>query len=548
LFNERARSLAEVSIPYNSSYQTVRILHARTIKPDGTVIAVKPEDIRSTSPFSDYLMYDDALAVSFSMPAIEDNCVIDYTYEMVTKPLLMRGKFWAYWGFSDPFPVSLSRYTLSVPATMLSKAKVYNDDALKPYIQKLSPDGKFMIFAWQEQNLKPLVVEPAMPDLRQAKIWMEVSSIGSWQDIAKWFWGLQSPQAKPSDAIRGQVARLIDGKTTDQEKAKAIYNWVANSVRYVGLEFGLSAFRPHSASEVFQKLYGDCKDKATLLITMLNIAGIKAWPVLLTAGEQRPVENGLPTLDAFDHCIAQAQVAGKIVWLDATAETCSYGDIPEADRGAHALVVRDGTGEFQVIPAYSPDENGLDTTTRVTLHNDGSATSHSQISLIGGAGQLIRSTVRAITPDRRKEMMQQIAGKISSGATLIDFLAPDGKDKSGPYTMNLTISAPNYARITGSLLLLPVASGTISDRPNEFVKDTRVWPIVETESYFVKQVTTVSLPAGVQVVDVPADLNLTGPLHSYLRVIKRSADGKSLVITESDTETAGTIPAASYSQ
>lgn len=92
LFDKNARDLAEVSLPYNSSYQSLRVLYARTYRRDGTVVSVKPADIRQTSPYSEYLMYDDARAVGFSMPAIEDNCIIDYKYEVITRPVLMPGQ------------------------------------------------------------------------------------------------------------------------------------------------------------------------------------------------------------------------------------------------------------------------------------------------------------------------------------------------------------------------------------------------------------------------------------------------------------------------
>ena len=145
----------------------------------------------------------------------------------------------------------------------------------------ISTDGKFKTYLWERTNLKPIDVEPGMPRLSEIGSWMEISSLDSWQDVAKWFIGLQTPQAKASPKIKETVARLTAGKTTDEEKARAIYDWVANKTRYVGLEFGLSAFRPHSASDVHDKQYGDCKDKANLLITMLGLAGIQAKPVLL---------------------------------------------------------------------------------------------------------------------------------------------------------------------------------------------------------------------------------------------------------------------------
>src|SRR5258708_31341188 len=132
LFNERARSLAEVSLPYNASYQTLMVTKARTIKKDGKIIDVNPSDIRTSSPFSDYAMYDDSMVVGFSMPGIEDDCIIDYSWREVTRPLLMPGNFWDFWAFTGNEPVSVSRYILKMPAAKEIEYNDYNEHTLKP--------------------------------------------------------------------------------------------------------------------------------------------------------------------------------------------------------------------------------------------------------------------------------------------------------------------------------------------------------------------------------------------------------------------------------
>ncbi|HZP82702.1 MAG TPA: DUF3857 domain-containing protein [Chthonomonadaceae bacterium] len=548
LFNERARLLAEVNLPYNSSYQTVKVVRARTIKKNGTVVDVKPEDIRSASPYSDYLLYDDAMAVSFSMPAIEDDCIIDYTYQMISKPMALPGQFWTYWGFSGPEPVSISRYVLHAPADKPLKFKVYNDESVKPTIA-LSKDGRTRTYTWEMRNIAPIVLEPSMPGISEVRVWMEVSSLGSWQDIARWFWGLQQPQAKPTDAIRATVNTLTAGMKTDDEKARALYDWVANRTRYVGLEFGISAFKPHPAADVYDKLYGDCKDKATLLITMLGLAGIKAHPVLLHAGERSPFRDRLPSLNAFNHCIALAEVGGKEVWLDATAETCAYGDIPDADRGVQALVVQDGTGEWKTIPTYKAEENGLDVTAHIALHPDGSADVQNALQWRGAAGQALRATVRSITPDKRKQMMQGLAQSFSAGASITDFTLPDGTDKLGPFEIKLNSTAPNWAKKTGSLLLLPMSNWRNgSERRNPYVQEKRVWTIVEEDTSLTRTTTVITLPEGYSVEDVPEDVHLVGPLQEYHRTLVRSADGKTLTVTETQTEHPGKVPPSDYAK
>ena len=545
--NETSRRMAEVVLPYNASYQELKVLSAKTVKKDGTIIDVKPEDMRDGGVAGDYLMYDDAHGINFSMPGIEDDCVIDYTFKMITHPMFMPGQFTTYWAFSGFEPVGVSRLTLNVPADKPLKIKAYNDK-LEPIVTS-SVDGRTTKYVWEKKNLDPLDFEPAMPHSDEVKIWMEASSLGSWQDVACWFWGLQQPQTKTTQAITATVKTLVTGKATDEDKARAIYDWVANKTRYVGLEFGISAYKPHPAADVHDKMYGDCKDKANLLITMLGLAGIKAHPVLLHAGERRIVGDGLPTLNAFNHCIAVADVNNKEVWLDATAETCAYGDIPDSDRGVQALVVRDGKGQFETIPTYQTNENGLDIITKIVMQADGSAKTESEAKMRGEFGQSIRYSVREVTPDKRKEVMQGIAGRLGLSGNVKDFGLPDGSDKTGPFVMKMSLDAAHYGKLTGkSLLILPVVSSVNEMKKNPYSSDKRVWPIVEEDTSSMHSETTLVIPDGYDIDDAPGDVDLTCPIQEYHRKITKSADGKTLTIVDTFLSKPGKVAPADYAK
>ncbi len=545
--NAISQRLAEVTLPYNSSYQELRVLNAKTIKKDGTVLSVSATDMRDGGIAGDYLMYDDAHGVSFSMPGIEDECVIDYTFQMTTHPLFLPGQFTTYWGFSGFEPVGISRLTLKLPADKPLKFKMYNDK-FEPVITA-SADGRTKTYVWEKKNMAPLEYEPGMPKADDVKVWMEASSLSGWQDVATWFWGLQQPQARPSDTIRATVKSLVTDKMTDEDKTRAIYDWVANKTRYVGLEFGISAYKPHAASEVHDKQYGDCKDKANLLITMLDLAGIKAHPVLLHAGERRMVGDGLPTLNAFNHCIAVADVNHKEVWLDATAETCAYGDIPDGDRGVQAFVVRGGKGQFETIPRYNPDDNSLELKTKISMLADGSAQTQSQATMRGEYGQSIRYSVRLVTPDKRKDVMQGIANKLGLAGSVKDFALPDGQDKNGPFVMDMSLASAHYGKATGkTLLILPLVSSISSVRENPYKSEKRVWPIEEEDSSAVHSETTLTLPDGYDIDDLPGNVDLTSPIGEYHRKIVRSADGKTLTITDALTGRPGKVEPADYAK
>ncbi len=548
LFNERARSRAEVDLPFNAAYEQIQVVRARTVKKNGTVLTVKPTDIRISSPYSDYAMYDDSKSVSFSMPGVEDDCVIDYTFRKTTRPIILPGRFWEYWRFSGVEPVGVCRYKLTAPAAMAIRWKVHNDPSIKP-TETLAPGGKTRTLVWEADALKPLRPEPAMPPIREVTSWLEVTSVDSWQDISKWFWGLAKPQMAVGPKLKGAVEKLVEGAKTDEERARALYDFAANRVRYVGLEFGISAFKPHAADQVHENLYGDCKDKANLLIAMLSVVGIKAHPVLLEAGDRTPASDRLPALSAFDHCITLAEVGGKEVWLDATAETCAYGDIPAADRGVEALVVRDGVGEHKVIPPYEPAENGFQVKTTVDLADTGAAEVATQTTFLGGSAQYWRSLVRGLKPDQRPEVMQASVQSYSAGAKLKDYKLPDGMDKTGPFVVSMSLSAPSLAKRAGSFLILPVTIGRNSgDDTNPFVQATRESPIVFDEAISQISETIVRLPEGYAVEEAPTDIDIKGSQLEYRRRCVVSPDKRSVTIQWANIVSRGRVPAADYAK
>lgn len=541
LFNERARDLAEVTLPFNDGYQKVEVLSARTIRKNGSVALVAREDIRTQSPYSEYLMYDDSKTVGFSMPAIEDGCVIEYKWRITTKPFIA-GRFSESWTFSEVYPVGLSRLTLHAPANKPYQYRVYNNDKVKP-VTTLSADGQTKTLVWEMRDVPPIDQEPDMPEMANVHCWMEISSLRDWQEMARWYNGLVKPQIAGSAALRKTVQELTAGKNSDEDKARALYDFAANRVRYVGLEFGISAFKPHAAAAVHDKLYGDCKDKATLLITMLSMVGIKAHPALLTAEMARPVRGQLPTLEAFNHCIAVAEIGGKDVWLDATAETCEFGDIPGSDRGSDAFVIRDGVGQFNTIPCYSEADNSITSNSLITLKPDRSGDMQIEMAFSGASAQEWRGYARSLTPDKRRQMVSRM---VPPGGSLKSFSMPDGTEKTGPYVLKLNLEMKRIAKKTGGLLLLGMPTVMGSSQRNPYTKDSRVWPIVNRQSADTRSVSTIALPEGFAIEEMPEPADIKGPLSEYRYKAAKSTDGKTVTITVERITRAGSVPRSDY--
>jgi len=506
IFNQRGRDRAEIAIAFNAATQRISEVHARTIKADGTVMPAGAGDIHVSAPYSNFSMYDDAKVTAISMPGVEDGVIIDYVYTRTTFKSYLPNQYFENWHFrTGADPVSLSRMTLIAPASLKIQTQSHNADGMTA-TQTTSADGKQKTYVWQMGKMAALLPEPAMPPAMTFLPWLEISTVPSWQVISHWYQGLASGQMEVSPEVHATVRSLIAGKTTDTDKARAIYYWVEGQTRYVALELGLSAFQPHPAADVCRNRYGDCKDMATLLVTMLHDAGIKtAWPVLLGAGRTEPVHDNLAAPLFFNHAIVRADIDGKPYWFDSTAAMCSFGQIPGGDQGVDAFVVRDGVGTFETIPFSALEENRETTKTTVDLHADGSADCVTMIHLVGDGALAARLAFRGVQPAQARPAFQSMVNRFSSDAVLNSYSVTRLEDRDQPVAFVLKYHAPLWATKTGHLLI--VSGRDMSAAPYD--RPSRVFPIYQNKSVSAVQQLAITLPAGYTLEDKPDDIHET---------------------------------------
>jgi tetratricopeptide (TPR) repeat protein len=194
----------------------------------------------------------------------------------------------------------------------------------------------------------------------------------SWQSVATEYSKIVDGRAK-TDSVRSLVDGLVMGKTSLREKEAAILDFVDREVRYTGIEFGEAAIVPHDPGDTLRLKYGDCKDKATLLVTMLRAAGIPAYVALLNAGSRLDVPSNLPGMGLFDHAIVYVPGSTPL-WIDATDQYARLGQLPINDQGRHALIARPESTSLTVTPESTPKDNVLLEQREIRLGENGPAT------------------------------------------------------------------------------------------------------------------------------------------------------------------------------
>ncbi len=186
--------------------------------------------------------------------------------------------------------------------------------------------------------------------------------MADWRQLGEWYAALVRPQFALDSALQHEVARLVRGGHTDRDKVAAIQDFVLRSTRYVALEFGVYSYKPYPVAQTFARRFGDCKDKASLMIAMLRAAGIDAELALVRTRSLGNVADQPASVAVFDHAVAY--VPKFDLWLDGTAE---YGmrELPSEDQGALALTVNlNGSAVLRHIPV----SRAVDNYTRRVIH------------------------------------------------------------------------------------------------------------------------------------------------------------------------------------
>lgn len=174
------------------------------------------------------------------------------------------------------------------------------------------------------------------------------------KDFARWMRGLYDRTSALGSASQALVRRLIAGLASERERARALYDFVRKEVRYVADERGLGAIAPRPAETVLRRRWGDCKDKANLLLAMGRLAGLTVDPVLV-ATEPRPRMKGVWHPGMFNHAIAAVRVDGERIFVDPTASTVPFGRLPLGVQEAQAFVLHPEAPAALRLPAGSEE-------------------------------------------------------------------------------------------------------------------------------------------------------------------------------------------------
>lgn len=560
VLTREGRGAAIAQLWYPTDTAKVKDFRAWLVKPSGQVSSYGKSQVVDRAAALDDVYNESRIQVIYAGEEAEPGAVFAYEYTVEDRSVFTQDE----WEFQRRLPVVVSRYTLSLPEGWRAEAVTFNHAAVDPTVAGTT-------WTWELRDLGRIEEEPAGPPVTNLAPRLAVSyfppdaqrnasgrTFASWDEVARWLSELSDSQAVASDALTAKANELTTSAETELDRIRAIGRYV-QGVNYIAIQTGIGrggGYRPHTAADVFAKSYGDCKDKANLMRTMLKAVGIEAHLVSIYSGDPTYVREQWASPQQFNHCIVAVKVGastsalttidhpalGKLLLFDPTDPHTPVGDLPDHEQGSLALVIAPTSGALVRVPVVPPEANRMERTTEAQLAPDGSITvSLSERSTGAPAVDERRFLKDLARPEYNRKIESWIVRSVN-GAT-VSKVTPVDNLMDGRFALDVEFSAARYAQLMQGRLFVFKPAIVSRLEALTFTEPSRTQPVVLPADAF-SETARIKLPEGFDVDELPDPAKLEAPFGVYSTAYEVK-DGY-LIFTRSMTLRAATIPVAEY--
>jgi tetratricopeptide (TPR) repeat protein/transglutaminase-like putative cysteine protease len=538
LTDAAAAEAREYGFAFEADTSTVQLRGARIYRKNGQI----DEAIESGEGATDnpsMAMYSSQRAFYVHFPRLDPGDVVELLYRV--EDVAHVNAFADYFGevayLQSTEPVVHSEYVLITPKV---RAFYFNEPKVPGLVKKVEEKGNERIFKYTAENVAPLEPEPAMPPLAESLGHVHVSTYKSWDDMGRWYWGLVKDQFIADDEVRRRTLEITKGLTDEKAKVRAVYDFVVQKTRYVALEFGIHGFKPYRCAQIFARGFGDCKDKATLIVTMLKELGIPATIVILRTGLKGDFETSPASLAPFDHAIAY--VPSLDWYLDGTAEFVGSNELPSMDRGALAIQINEGKPKLVHLPEPKASESLASKRVEAAVNADGSAQIDWKVEVAGSSAASWRARYHAKATQKQR-VQEDLASELP-GLDVQSVSANDLDDVEHKVEIKAKAKAPSFARRDGETRTVSLGAkehlvrsyAPLSGRR----QDIRI-PALSTQ----ENETVVKLPQGAKILGAPHAAEATTPYGHFK--VETETNGTTVRLKTTVAITKSRIPASEYS-
>lgn len=524
ILKPQGRSYSHCTADYDTD-EKLNFFRAWTITSDDRQFQAMETDFKDTGAYEDAdLQYSERIR-TVNPPASDPGSVVACETEGHLRPYMNAED----WQIQLSIPVVQEALELVLPPGGHFADSWSHYAAVKPV--ELGPNH----LRWEIKNMPALDLEnlyatPSWSALaaRMSVTWGDLAVNGTgnqWRAIGQWMDQLEAQKPNPTPEVTAKAQQLVAGAPDFYTQLSRITAYIQKNIRYFIVVRGIGGWQSHPAGDIFRNGYGDCKDKTTLLISMLQAIGIHAYyfhvdsrrgvmdpaaPSLLgnhmiTAIELPPGEN-----DA--QLMARVKTAdGKnLLIFDPTDEETPVGLIRAELQGAYGNLADGAGSQVLQMPVLPPQSAELSRTGTFVLGADGSLTGAVNTTMTGGIAASERAYLKSRDDKEVREGLEQSFGSDLPGVTLKSFAFEHVDGLESPLHLNVHLSVLRYAHTAGSLLLLRphVLGDSVREVPGLMEGKPRRFPIEIGYPGRWSDSFDVTLPPGYTVDETPDPVNV----------------------------------------
>jgi hypothetical protein len=535
-------------------------IHGWSIPADGKPYEVTEKDSVETAlvgVLNGQLMGDLRSKV-LRIPAAVPGSTVGYEIEQELQPYALLDD----WLFQDTIPVREAHYSLELPPGWHFKATWINH--AEEAVTQVGPTR----WQWVVGDVKAIRPEPQMPPMRAVAGRMAVlllppagreQGFQNWRELGTWYLSLARDRGTASDEIKKKVAELTASQATTLGKIQALASFVQTDIRYVAIELGIGNLQPHSAADSFAHRYGDCKDKVTLLSSMLKEIGIESYYVLVNT-TRGAVTSAAPLDLDFNHVIIAIQLPpdiqdpillatrqhtrlGRLLLFDPTDPFSPLGQIPGILQGGYGLLVAPDGGELIELPVLPSSANGIQRAAHLRLDVNGQLSGEVHEVWAGDPAARERGILAAASLETgRAKPLEALLADSFATFNLTQAALSNRLAASSPLEWTYSLEVDQYAKVSGDLMTVrPRVLGSKSPGFLE-TKEPRQYDIEFEGLRRDKDVFEIALPAGYKVDELPRALDEEHTFATYHS--KTEVVGSTLRYSRTFELKSVTVPAA----
>lgn len=448
-------------------------------------------------------------------------------------------------------PVEKASYRIELPAGQGCRYRALHTEGKEIRIQESTGAEGTQIIEVTASHLPPVVDEPFSPDFSNLvpRVYFAPSAfkydksegdMSTWQQYGAWQHQLLSGRDVLTDAFRAQLLDLTASCSTDREKVKAVYDYLARTTRYVSIQLGIGGLQPIPAADVCRTGFGDCKGLSNYARAMLKELGIPSTYTVISTTHRRLLPD-FASANQMNHVILQVPLPQDTLWLECTNPSLPFGYVHQSIAGHDALLITPSGGHLHRLPTYPDSLNTQLICARITL----SPTAEAQMQ-VTETSRLFQYESEAgilhLEPNKQKDRIRSSLNL--SQADISSVQISPCKEAHPSLTLRYTASSTQYAQHTGNRLFVPLNVFRKGFRVPHLTK--RTYPIHIGYGYHDTDSIRIALPSGYAIEGIPRTADLKSKFGSFRSEIQ--VNGKDLLIVHRLFIPQGTYPAEEYAE